>query len=146
MAVTVKIKRLNKDANMPWYAHEGDAGFDLQSMEDVEIAPGGTVLVGTGISIEVPSGYEAQMRPRSGMATKRGISLANTPGTIDSGYRGEVMAALHNISVDEMAYVEKGERIAQIVINKLPEVELVEVDLLSYSSRGGQGFGSTGSK
>jgi dUTP pyrophosphatase len=96
--------------------------------------------------MEIPHGYEAQMRPRSGMAYKRGISLANTPGTIDSGYRGEVKAALHNISVNEMAYVEKGDRIAQIVINKLPEVKLVEVDELSDSERSTGGFGSTGVK
>lgn len=144
--VTVKIQLLNEDAEMPTLAHEGDAGFDVRAMESVEIAPGGTVLVGTGIVMEIPRGYEAQMRPRSGMAYKRGISLANTPGTIDSGYRGEVKAALHNISVDEMAYVEKGERIAQIVINKLPEVKLVEADELSDTSRGDGGFGSTGSK
>jgi dUTP pyrophosphatase len=144
--VTVKIQLLNEDAEMPTPAHEGDAGFDVRAMESVEIAPGGTVLVGTGIAMEIPHGYEAQMRPRSGMAYKRGISLANTPGTIDSGYRGEVKAALHNISVNEMAYVEKGDRIAQIVINKLPEVKLVEVDELSDSERSTGGFGSTGVK
>ena len=114
-------------------------------MEEVEIAPQGTVMVGSGIAMAIPEGYEGEVRPRSGMAAKRGITIANTPGTIDSGYRGEIMLPLYNLG-HEMAVVEKGERVAQILIHPVCEAIMAEVDDLSETERGADGFGSTGTK
>jgi dUTP pyrophosphatase len=141
----VPFKKVNPDAPTPQYAKKGDAGMDLCTMEEVEIAPQGTVMVGSGIAMAIPDGYEGEVRPRSGMAAHRGITIANTPGTIDSGYRGEIMLPLYNLG-HETAVVEKGERVAQILIHPVCEATMTEVDDLSETERGADGFGSTGTK
>lgn len=141
----LRVKRLDVDALLPQYAHEGDAGLDLFSNEDADIAPGDSKLVKTGISIELPACTEAQVRPRSGLALKHGISVLNTPGTIDAGYRGEVGVILINHG-KKLFHVEKGTRIAQMVIKPVLRVQVEAVDELSDSSRGAGGFGSTGMK
>jgi len=141
----VKIKKLNKDAVIPKYAHKGDAGADLVSVEDWIVKSGSTVVVDTGIALEIPMHYEVQIRPRSGLAAKHGITVQNSPGTIDCGYRGRCMVILHNTSKEDF-HVTKGMRIAQMVVCKLPEVSLVEVDELSDTERGEGGLGSTGTK
>ena len=130
---------------LPKRAHSDDAAFDLRSKVDIDIEPGMPVLVPTGIFMEFPPGYEVQVRPRSGMALKHALTVLNTPGTIDAGYRGEVGVIMLNAGREKYA-VKRGDRIAQMVVNKLPVVEIVAVDKLSDSSRGSGGFGSTGKK
>jgi dUTP pyrophosphatase len=140
----IKIKRLHADAQIPQYAHgpAEDAGMDLHAVEDVILEPQVARLVPTGLSIEVPSGYEAQLRPRSGLALKHAITLPNSPATIDPGYRGEVKVILLNLG-REVYTVHKGDRIAQMVIAKYEAVEFEETEL-SDSNRGAGGFGSSG--
>lgn len=128
---------------MPAKAHHDDAAFDLRSREDMELAPGEPHLVSTGIFMEFPSGYEAQVRPRSGLALKHALTVLNSPGTIDAGYRGEVGVIMLNAGKEAYS-IKRGDRIAQMVISKLPEVELVAVNQLSDTTRGTGGFGSTG--
>jgi len=139
----VRVKKLHEDAVVPNFAHAGDAGADLVSVEDVELNAGEHKLVKTGIAIELPPYTEAQVRPRSGLALKHGITVLNTPGTIDFQYRGEIGVILHNTHIIDFK-IEKGMRIAQMVINQLPKVEYVEVEELSDTDRGEGGFGSTG--
>lgn len=139
----LKVKKLHEDAVLPSYANRGDAGMDLYSIEDGGITPGERCLIRTGIAIELPKGVEAQIRPRSGLALKKGITVLNTPGTIDEGYRGEVGVILINHS-DEIVFIKKGDRIAQMVINKVESVKIEEVKGLSGTDRGKGGFGSTG--
>ena len=145
ISTVVKVKKLADDAIMPQYAHPGDAGLDLFANQHVEIRPNEHVLVKTGISIELPPNTEAQVRPRSGLALKHGISILNTPGTIDEGYRGEVGVILINHGKENFV-VEKGTKIAQMVVKPVLRVELQEVVDLSDSRRGSGGFGSTGYK
>ena len=140
---TLKINRLHSDAVIPSYAKDGDAGMDLYSIDEMELRPGCRGLIKTGISIELPKGTEAQIRPRSGLALKMGITVLNTPGTIDCGYRGEIGVILINHG-EENFLVKKGERIAQMVINKVESVNIEEVEELSETERGSGGFGSTG--
>ena len=128
---------------MPKKAHHDDAAFDIRSRVDMVIEPGVPHLVATGIFMEFPAGYEAQVRPRSGMALKHALTVLNTPGTIDAGYRGEVGVIMLNAG-KEPYEVKRGDRVAQMVINKLPEVEIVAVNDLSDTTRGTGGFGSTG--
>lgn len=128
---------------VPHKAHHDDAGFDLYSREDVIVAPGKRALIKTGLFIELPYGYEAQVRPRSGLAIKHGITVVNSPGTVDAGYRGEVGVILLNTDTDEAFHITRGERIAQMVIQTLPEVELKVADALTETKRGEGGFGST---
>ena len=143
-ATTVKIKLMEGcDELFPVKAHHDDAAFDLKAREDVEMEPGKPVLVPTGVFMELPVGYEAQVRPRSGLAFKHALTVLNSPGTIDAGYRGEVRVIMLNAGL-EPYHVKYGDRIAQMVIAKLPEIELVAVDDLSDSNRGEGGFGSTG--
>ena len=142
-SLILKVKKLNGDAILPQYAHPGDAGLDLFSSEHVEIKPHEYILVKTGISIELPPNTEAQVRPRSGLALKHGISVLNTPGTIDEGYRGEVGVILINHG-KETYVVEKGAKIAQMIIKPVLRVDVQEVADLSDTSRGSGGFGSTG--
>ena len=130
---------------MPQKAHPDDAAFDLRSRKDMEIAPSATALVPTGLFLELPLGYEAQVRPRSGLALKKSVTVLNTPGTIDAGYRGEVGVILINHGKETFS-IARGDRIAQMVIQKLPEVTLELADELSETSRGAGGFGSTGRK
>lgn len=145
----VEIKFINKSKNEnPVYAKEGDSGFDLRADEDGLLKPLERKLVSTGLYFELPDGYELQIRPRSGLAYKKGITVLNTPGTVDTGYRGEIKVLLINLSNEEFTW-EKGERIAQGVVS--PRVsndygELVEVKKITESERGSGGFGSTGTK
>lgn len=139
----VKVKRLSPEAKMPKLEHEGDAGFDLYSVEDAVLKPMQRKLIGTGISIEIEKGYEAQVRPKSGLAIENGITMLNTPGTIDSGYRGEIKVIVINLGEKEYR-VEKGKKIAQIVFAKVETPKILEVNELEPSSRSNRGFGSTG--
>ena len=128
---------------VPERAYTGDAGLDLAACERVELAPGARALVPTGLAVAIPEGYAGFVQPRSGLAVKHGISIVNTPGLIDSGYRGELQVALLNTDAREPFVVEPGMRIAQLVILPVPDVELVEVDELPATERGARGFGST---
>ncbi|MFH1391787.1 MAG: dUTP diphosphatase [Candidatus Diapherotrites archaeon] len=139
----VKVKKLDAEVKTPKIEHEGDAGFDLYANETTSLKPMERKLIATGISIAFDKGYEAQVRPKSGLAINHGITLLNTPGTIDAGYRGEVKVIMANLS-DKEYLIEKGKKIAQVVFNKIEEPELIEVEELEESSRGKGGFGSTG--
>lgn len=144
MFPTVEVKRLDKDAPMPKFSRDGDAGVDLTCMDDVTIGPHETCLAHSGISIAIPQGFEGTLRPRSGMATKRGITLANSPSTIDSNYRGEILLPLHNMT-ERPAHIDAGERVCQLLIKVQPEPTFVEVeDFEDNTSRGSEGFGSSG--
>ena len=139
----LKVKKLANDAILPQYAHPGDAGLDLFADEHCELAPGDSRMVKTGISIELPAGTEAQVRPRSGLAAKHAVTVLNTPGTIDEGYRGEVCVIMINHAKKPFV-IEKGMKIAQMVIKPVITVKVKEVAELSDTSRGAGGFGSTG--
>ena len=144
--IDVSIKRLDPSVELPQYAYEGDAGLDLRANESVDIAPYERVLIHTGIAIALPDGYAGFVQPRSGMALKRGLSIVNTPGLIDAHYRGELMVIAINLDAHEPIHIERGERIAQLVIQEVPTVRLVEVDELDRTDRGSGGFGSSGEK
>ena len=141
--VTIHVKKLSADAKIPQSARLGDAAYDLFSSVDYELMPREWYAVPTGIAIEIPDGYEGQVRPRSGLAAKEGVTVLNTPGTIDSGYRGEVKTIMINLG-DKPFKITKGMRISQIAIRPVPEVQFIEVDELSDTERGEGGFGSTG--
>ena len=141
--MTLSFKRINPDAVLPSYAHPGDAGMDLRSVDDAVIPPGGRALVHTGLVVNLPPAYEAQVRPRSGLALKSGVTVLNTPGTIDAGYRGEIGVILANFGAEPFA-VRKGDRIAQMVVAPVTFAEIVETDSIDETDRGGGGFGSTG--
>jgi dUTP pyrophosphatase len=128
---------------VPARAYAGDAGLDLSACERVELAPGERALVPTGLAVAIPDGYAGFVQPRSGLAAKHGISIVNTPGLVDSGYRGELQVALLNTDLREAFVVEPGMRIAQLVVLPVPGIELVEVDELPASERGPRGFGSS---
>ena len=138
------MKRLDPSLPLPTYAREGDAGLDLSSAERVVIEPGARALVRTGLALAIPSGYAGFVLPRSGLALRQGITVLNAPGLIDAGYRGEVMVLLVNHDRSGAVTVERGDRVAQLVVQRVERVELVEVDELPASERGGGGFGSTG--
>jgi dUTP pyrophosphatase len=137
------VKKVRDGAVVPLRAYAGDAGMDLSSCERVELAPGERALVPTGLAVAIPDGYAGYVQPRSGLAAKHGISIVNTPGLVDSGYRGELLVNLVNHDPSEPFVVESGMRIAQLVILEIPEVELVEVDELPDSERAERGFGSS---
>ncbi|MGE4399985.1 MAG: dUTP diphosphatase [Campylobacterales bacterium] len=139
----VKVKILNPDAIIPKYQTEEAAGFDLHSVEEKIIKAGERDVVKTGLAIALPKGYELQVRPRSGLALKNGITVLNTPGTVDSDYRGELMVILLNTSKEGFA-IKKGERIAQAVIKEILQADFAVVDELDSTERGTGGFGSTG--
>lgn len=141
--IELPIRRLRPDAQVPTRAYAGDAGIDLAACERVELAPGERALVSTGIAVAIPAGYAGYVQPRSGLATKHGISIVNTPGLVDSGYRGELLVNLLNTDPREPFVVEPGMRIAQLVVLAVPEVEPVEVEELPESERGDRGFGSS---
>jgi len=141
--MVLKIKKLNQKAVIPAYQTKEAAGFDLHSIEDTVINPGERKLIGTGLAFEIEFGYEVQIRPRSGLAYKHGITVLNTPGTIDSDYRGEIKVLLINHS-NEAFEIKTGERIAQAVIAPVVQAEIIEVEELSDTERGAGGFGSTG--
>lgn len=128
---------------MPERAYAGDAGLDLSSCERVELGPGERALVPTGLAVAIPQGYAGFVQPRSGLAARHGISIVNTPGLVDSGYRGELLVNVVNTDANEAFVVEPGMRIAQLVVLPVPEVELVEVEELPESERGVRGFGSS---
>jgi dUTP pyrophosphatase len=141
----VLVTRIDKSMPTPSYAKGGDAGADLSTAIDFTIAPGERKLIPTGISIALPDGYAAFVHPRSGLAIKYGVSMVNTPGTIDAGYRGELQVILINHDLTQSASFTKGDRIAQLVIQKVERAEFVEVAQLPGSQRASGGFGSTGS-
>jgi dUTP pyrophosphatase len=137
------VQRLRPDAVVPRRAYSGDAGLDLSACERVELAPGERALVPTGLAVAIPEGFAGFVQPRSGLAHKHGISIVNTPGLVDAGYRGELLVNLVNTDKLDPFVVEPGMRIAQLVILPIPEIELVEVDELPESERGVRGFGSS---
>jgi dUTP pyrophosphatase len=141
--IELPIQRLRPNAAVPARAYSGDAGLDLSSCERVELGPGERALVPTGLAVAIPEGYAGFVQPRSGLAAKHGISIVNTPGLVDSGYRGELLVNLVNTDKHDAFVVEPGMRIAQLVILPIPELELVEVDSLPDSERGVRGFGSS---
>ncbi len=141
--IELPVRRLRPDAQVPTRAYAGDAGIDLAACERVELAPGERALVPTGLAVAIPAGYAGYVQPRSGLATKHGISIVNTPGLVDSGYRGELLVNLLNTDPREAFVVEPGMRIAQLVVLAVPEVEPVEVEELPESERGDRGFGSS---
>jgi dUTP pyrophosphatase len=141
--IDLPIKKLRDNAVVPVRAYAGDAGLDLASCERVELAPGERALVPTGLAVAIPDGYAGYVQPRSGLAAKHGISMVNTPGLIDSGYRGELLVLLLNTDRNESFVVEPGMRNAQLVVLEIPDVDPVEVDELPESERGVRGFGSS---
>ena len=140
------FRRLDPDAMLPERAHPGDAGFDLRSIEDLEVGPGKRAMVRTGLAVAIPGGHAALVLPRSGLASKHGLTLANAPGLIDAGYRGELMCSVVNLDRDESVKIALGDRIAQLVVVAVPELRPGWVDELPPSSRGEAGFGSTGTR
>lgn len=144
--IEVQIKRLDKDLPIPQYAKSGDAGVDVYARIDCTLAPGQRAMVPTGIAIALPDGYVCFAHPRSGLAAKHGISIVNAPGTIDAGYRGEVQIILINTDTQNTFEIKRGDRIAQLVFQKVEHANFHEVEELPDSERGRDGFGSTGSK
>jgi len=140
----ISIRRLDPDVPLPSYAHPGDAGADLVTTQDITLKPGERALVPTGISIALPEGYAAFVHPRSGLAARHGLSIVNTPGTVDAGYRGEIKVALINHDQTEPVVLNRGDRIAQLVIQRVEHAVFVEVEDLPESARGAGGYGSTG--
>jgi len=138
------VARLRDDALLPAQAYEGDAGLDLAACERVELGPGERALVGTGVAVAIPDGHAGLVVPRSGLAVRHGLTIVNSPGLIDSGYRGELKVILLNTDAREQFVVEPGMRIAQLVLVEAASVRLVEVDELPESERGAAGFGSSG--
>lgn len=142
--INLPIKRLDPAVELPTYAYEGDAGLDLRANEDVTLAPHERRLVSTGLAIAIPEGYAGFVQPRSGLALREGLSMANTPGLIDSHYRGELKVCAVNLDDERPITISRGERIAQLVIQRVPVVTLVEVEELDETDRGSGGFGSSG--
>jgi dUTP pyrophosphatase len=141
--VTVQLRRLDAGLPLPAYAHPGDAGADLVTATDVELAPGQRALVGTGVAIALPMGYAAFVHPRSGLAAKLGVTTLNAPGTVDAGYRGEIRVNLVNLGADTVV-LRRGDRIAQLVVQRVEQAVFTVVDTLPDSVRGTGGHGSTG--
>jgi dUTP pyrophosphatase len=141
--IELSIQRLRDDAVVPTRAYDGDAGLDLAACERVELRPGERATVGTGLAVAIPDGYAGFVQPRSGLASRHGITIVNTPGLVDSGYRGELKVILLNTDAHEAFVVEPGMRIAQLVVMQVPGIDPVEVDELPESERGVRGFGSS---
>ncbi|WP_248961272.1 dUTP diphosphatase [Sphaerisporangium perillae] len=142
--IEVLIQRLDPELPLPSYAHPGDAGADLYAAEDVELLPGERAVVGTGVAIALPDGYAAFVHPRSGLAARFGVTLVNAPGTVDAGYRGEIKVTLLNTDAKDTVRFRRGERIAQLVVQRVEKAAFYEVERLPGSARGADGFGSTG--
>ena len=140
----ITVQKLHAEVKMPAYAHEGDAGLDLYSTIDHVLQPGARVLIPTGLKMAIPHGYEGQVRPKSGLALKHGITVLNTPGTVDAPYRGEVGVILINLDPKAAYEIKKGEKVAQMVFNKVEYAAFVEAAELTNTPRGSGGFGSTG--
>jgi dUTP pyrophosphatase len=143
-AVDVLVRRLDPDVPLPAYAHPGDAGVDLVTTVDAVVAPGERVLLPTGIAIALPEGYAAFVHPRSGLAVRHGVSLVNAPGTVDAGYRGEIKVSVINHDPREPVTLRRGDRIAQLVVQRVEHAVFHEVETLPGSDRGEGGFGSSG--
>ena len=144
MAITVRIIKLDPSVELPSYAYTGDAGLDLRANAALDIPPLSRALIPTGLAIAIPEGYAGFVQPRSGRALKEGLSMANTPGLIDSHYRGELKVIAVNLDAHTPIHIERGERVAQLVIQAVPAVELLEVNELDETDRGADGFGSSG--
>ncbi|MEU9884362.1 dUTP diphosphatase [Sphaerisporangium sp. NPDC051017] len=142
--IEVLIQRLDPDLPLPTYAHPGDAGADLHAAEDVELLPGERAVVRTGVAIALPDGYAAFVHPRSGLAARFGVTLVNAPGTIDAGYRGEIRVTMINTDAKDAVRLRRGDRIAQLVVQRVEKAAFYEVERLPGSARGADGFGSTG--
>lgn len=142
--VDVLVVRIDAELPLPSYAHPGDAGLDLLSTVDVEVAPAERVLVPTGLAVALPDGYAAFIHPRSGLAIRDGLTVANAPGTVDAGYRGEIQVALVNLDGERTVAIRRGDRIAQLVVQRIARVVFHEVRRLPGSARAAGGFGSTG--
>lgn len=142
--VEILIQRLDPDLPLPTYAHPGDAGADLTTAVDIELAPGERALVSTGIAVALPEGYAAFVHPRSGLAVRAGLGVVNAPGTVDAGFRGEIKVLLINHDATEPVRLRRGDRIAQLVIQRVEKALFHEVQLLPGSARGEGGYGSTG--
>ena len=142
--IEVQIKLLDEDLPMPRYQHEGDAGLDLPSRVDYVLEPGERAMIPTGIAVAIPRGYAGFVLPRSGLASRHGIALVNSPGLVDSGYRGEMAIIMINTDKHEPFHIKRGDRIAQLVIQRVVEATTVQVGDLDATSRGEGGFGSTG--
>ena len=140
----VQVRRLDPDLPLPSYAHPGDAGADLRARVDVTIQPGERVLVPTGGALALPAGHAGFVHPRSGLAARHGISIVNAPGTVDEGYRGEILVNLVNLDPTQPFAVRRGDRIAQLVVQRVEQVRFLEVDSLDETTRGDTGHGSTG--
>jgi dUTP diphosphatase len=141
--IELPLRRLRPDAVLPAHAYDGDAGLDLAACERVELGPGERATVGTGIAVAIPEGHAGFVQPRSGLAARHGITIVNSPGLVDSGYRGELKVVLQNTDRGEPFVVEPGMRIAQLVVLRVPGVTAVEVEELPASERGERGFGSS---
>jgi dUTP pyrophosphatase len=144
MAVEILITRTDPDLPLPSYAHPGDAGADLVTTVDVHLEPGERALVPTGVAIALPDGYVALVHPRSGLAARFGVSIVNAPGTVDAGYRGEISVLLVNLDPRDPVDLSRGDRIAQLVVQRVEKARFVEVERLPGSARGDGGYGSTG--
>lgn len=142
--VEILVRRLDERVAMPTYSHPGDAGADLATTVDLALAPGERAVVPTGISLALPDGYVGLVHPRSGLAARCGLSIVNAPGTIDAGYRGEVKVALVNLDPAEPIVLRRGDRIAQLLVQRVEHARFVEVERLPGSARGAGGHGSTG--
>lgn len=142
--IDVLLTRLDPDVPLPAYAHPGDAGADLVTTVDVRLEPGERAMVPTGVAIALPEGYVALVHPRSGLAARFGVSIVNAPGTVDAGYRGEVKVVLVNLDPRDAVELRRGDRVAQLVIQRVEHARFVEVDALPGSARGDGGYGSTG--
>jgi len=142
--VQVLISRLDPDLPIPCYAHPGDAGADLHAREDVVLAPGQRAMVPTGVAVALPAGYAAFVHPRSGLAARHGITVLNAPGTVDAGYRGEILVNLLNTDSHDRFTITRGDRIAQLVVQPVSEAQFVEVTSLPGSHRGDNGHGASG--
>lgn len=142
--VEILIQRLDPGLPMPSYAHPGDAGADLHAAEDAELLPGERAVVGTGLAIALPDGYAAFVHPRSGLAARHGVTLVNAPGTVDAGYRGEIRVTLINTDAKEPFRLRRGDRVAQLVVQRVERGVFRAVEHLPESARGAGGFGSTG--
>jgi len=142
--VEIQIKLLDEGLTVPRYQHDGDAGLDLPSRIDFALEPGARAMIPTGIAVAIPKGYAGFVLPRSGLASRHGISLVNSPGLVDAGYRGEMAIVMINTDKHETFHIKRGDRIAQLVIQRVENVTLTTVDELDDTSRGAGGFGSTG--
>ncbi|OLT10423.1 deoxyuridine 5'-triphosphate nucleotidohydrolase [Kocuria sp. CNJ-770] len=142
--LSIALQAIDPDLPLPVYAKSGDAGADLRSRADLTLGPGERALVPTGVAIALPEGYAGFVHPRSGLAARHGITVVNAPGTVDAGYRGEIMVTLLNTDRDEPFRVSRGDRIAQLVVQRVEQAVFEVVDVLPVSERGGTGFGSSG--